>query len=231
ETCDTGIARPMTGFCPTLADCNDSDACTIDSLTGSGCTVRCAHMAITMPSSTPDGCCPPGGNANNDADCRPVCGNGIVEPGEQCDDNNTVNGDGCSSTCQFEPRAFRVTELNVRDPHIFVSVPIFGCQDITDNVPLLGRGSSVNGRLNSSITSDTTPMDGFFDLSILALFNPLDQTGAATSPVNLYSQADCSTQGTMACIPHLGVAPSTGTITNHSSGQCLPILPGTTCAG
>ena len=43
--------------------------------------------------------------------CRPlptgckqqsVCGNGIIEPGEQCDDGNTVSGDGCSSTCQIE---------------------------------------------------------------------------------------------------------------------------------
>ncbi len=31
-----------------------------------------------------------------------VCGNGIVELGEQCDDNNSINGDGCSSTCQIE---------------------------------------------------------------------------------------------------------------------------------
>ncbi len=31
-----------------------------------------------------------------------VCGNGITESGEQCDDGNTVSGDGCSSTCQTE---------------------------------------------------------------------------------------------------------------------------------
>ena len=31
-----------------------------------------------------------------------VCGNGVVEEGEQCDDGNTVDGDGCSSTCQIE---------------------------------------------------------------------------------------------------------------------------------
>ena len=30
------------------------------------------------------------------------CGNGIVEPGEQCDDGNTLNFDGCSSTCRLE---------------------------------------------------------------------------------------------------------------------------------
>jgi len=32
----------------------------------------------------------------------PSCGNGTVETGEQCDDGNTVDGDGCSSTCQNE---------------------------------------------------------------------------------------------------------------------------------
>jgi len=33
-----------------------------------------------------------------------VCGNGIKETGEQCDDGNTRNGDGCSSTCIIEPQ-------------------------------------------------------------------------------------------------------------------------------
>jgi len=31
-----------------------------------------------------------------------VCGNGIVEPGEQCDDGNTTPCDGCSATCKTE---------------------------------------------------------------------------------------------------------------------------------
>lgn len=39
-----------------------------------------------------------------------VCGNGIREAGEQCDDGNTTNLDGCSSTCQFE-QDLRVTSL------------------------------------------------------------------------------------------------------------------------
>jgi cysteine-rich repeat protein len=31
-----------------------------------------------------------------------VCGNGIVESGESCDDGNTTAGDGCSATCVME---------------------------------------------------------------------------------------------------------------------------------
>jgi cysteine-rich repeat protein len=35
---------------------------------------------------------------------EPGCGNGVTEPGlgEQCDDGNIANGDGCSATCQTE---------------------------------------------------------------------------------------------------------------------------------
>jgi cysteine-rich repeat protein len=34
-----------------------------------------------------------------------VCSNGVLEPGEQCDDGNATGGDGCSATCQLEPMA------------------------------------------------------------------------------------------------------------------------------
>ncbi|MEO6775929.1 MAG: DUF4215 domain-containing protein [Kofleriaceae bacterium] len=37
------------------------------------------------------------------ADANPaLCGNGMVDPGETCDDGNTTAGDGCSATCQTE---------------------------------------------------------------------------------------------------------------------------------
>lgn len=48
---------------------------------------------------------------NGDASCSvsctltsitAVCGNSLVETGEACEDGNAVDGDGCSSTCQFE---------------------------------------------------------------------------------------------------------------------------------
>ncbi|MFO0725585.1 MAG: NBR1-Ig-like domain-containing protein [Myxococcota bacterium] len=33
------------------------------------------------------------------------CGNGQIDTGEQCDDGNATSNDGCSSTCQIEPRS------------------------------------------------------------------------------------------------------------------------------
>ena len=38
----------------------------------------------------------------NVSDAAVGCGNGVLEAGEQCDDSNNTNGDGCSSTCQIE---------------------------------------------------------------------------------------------------------------------------------
>lgn len=32
----------------------------------------------------------------------PVCGNGILEEGEECDDGNNIDGDGCSADCRLE---------------------------------------------------------------------------------------------------------------------------------
>ena len=33
------------------------------------------------------------------------CGDGVIDPDEQCDDGNMVSGDGCSALCQVEVRA------------------------------------------------------------------------------------------------------------------------------
>lgn len=33
---------------------------------------------------------------------EPVCGDGNLDSGEECDDNNTMGGDGCSASCTIE---------------------------------------------------------------------------------------------------------------------------------
>jgi len=60
----------------------------------------------------------------------PVCGNGVVEGDEQCDDGNTVSRDGCSATCTIEA----VSAL-CEDGEVQVSVP---CNDDDDQDDVFG---------------------------------------------------------------------------------------------
>ncbi|MEM9862678.1 MAG: DUF4215 domain-containing protein [Myxococcota bacterium] len=49
--------------------------------------------------------CDDGNQASGDgcsATCRLRCGNGVLEGGEQCDDGNAESGDGCDGSCQLE---------------------------------------------------------------------------------------------------------------------------------
>lgn len=57
------------------------------SVTGSGATASSAKTSSVSPLATP----PPGPAA---------CGNGVAEAGEECDDGNTVQNDGCSTACK-----------------------------------------------------------------------------------------------------------------------------------
>jgi len=45
-----------------------------------------------------------------DPDCA-VCGDRVVDPGEECDDGNVVAGDGCGPTCQVERPTVTTTTL------------------------------------------------------------------------------------------------------------------------
>jgi cysteine-rich repeat protein len=45
--------------------------------------------------------CPNGFGSNGTNICDEICGDGKVYE-KECDDGNTENGDGCSSTCQVE---------------------------------------------------------------------------------------------------------------------------------
>lgn len=119
ETCDgAGACRPGAPV-----DCSDGIACTTDA---------CDEVNHTCVSTPNDNRCPDdgqfctgqetcdtaqgcvssgdpcwGGGVCNDAtstcDPIPVCGNGVVEPGEQCDDGNPLDGDCCAANCTFEP--------------------------------------------------------------------------------------------------------------------------------
>ncbi len=218
ETCDTAIAMGP-GACPTV--CDDGVACTTNTLGNPGtCQAVCVFPPITLPANN-DTCCPSGANANNDNDCAPACGNGVPEPGEQCDDGNTDNADACSNTCttNIVPTAFRFSDLDLRDPHAFVNF-IF-CNDVTDNVL---AGFSVNSELQTAIQTDED-MDGLLDLSPTLVFRPFSQT-ATTMPVEVHFAECTAPAGTTTCSPGTGPVPM-ATATNMSTGTCLTPVPGT----
>jgi cysteine-rich repeat protein len=48
---------------------------------------------------------------DDEGETTPVCGNGIVETGEQCDDGNTVQADGCHNDCLLPRCGDGVTDL------------------------------------------------------------------------------------------------------------------------
>ncbi|HVS13753.1 MAG TPA: hypothetical protein VMV46_07505 [Thermoanaerobaculia bacterium] len=64
DTCD-GTGTCVSGM---QKDCNDADACTIDSC--NPIDGVCAHEPITICQGG-DGCCPAGCSEGNDSDCSP----------------------------------------------------------------------------------------------------------------------------------------------------------------
>ncbi len=95
EKCDPGIATGP-GRCKTLADCDDKDACTVDTLVGSQCEVECNNTAVKAQLRNKDGCCPPGLTSQQDADCLPPCG---PDKTKNC---ISVNTDGGAVTAQVD---------------------------------------------------------------------------------------------------------------------------------
>jgi hypothetical protein len=214
ETCDTAIPAGEPGACPTSCE-PDGVACTAETLANPGtCLAECLHLPIVTPIDG-DGCCPPGANANNDSDCEPACGNGVVEEGEECDEA----GPGCVDCRRVTvPTAFRFTALTLKDPHTYVRF-VF-CIDVTNpNI----SGFSVNGELATALTSDGDG-DGLLDLSPVDLFRPLAQ-GQPTSPLEVHF-ADCAVGPPVTCSPG-AEPPIESTARNQAAGTCLGILPGT----
>jgi hypothetical protein len=97
EDCETG--QCCTGMCtfdvgtvcrPSSGPCDPAESC-------DGTNAACPANVVITTCIHSDGCCPTGCNAVNDNDCPSICGNGIVEPGEDCE-----TGQCCTGTCTFD---------------------------------------------------------------------------------------------------------------------------------
>jgi cysteine-rich repeat protein len=105
ETCDDGNTVPDDGCetdcsysCTTDTECDDLESCN----GGETCDTTAHACEDGTPPAEGTPCTLPTGGAGN---CRgevcasPLCGNGTVDSGEECDDGNTENTDACLSTC------------------------------------------------------------------------------------------------------------------------------------
>ncbi len=226
SSCGNGTVEPgetCDGDCPT--SCNDRDPCTNDTLSGSAdrCDARCTNSPITSCGDG-DRCCPSGCSAATDDDCSARCGNGILEPGEDCDDGNTDPDDGCDRCMEVtEPTAFRITDLDLRDPHAFAD--IIRCSDITETV--LGT-PGLNPQIQTAMETDGDD-DGLLDLSFVMRFDPLDQGVPGGATFDLVA-ADCTApMSSTRCSMMAGAAATTFAYTNQSGASpCLAAVPGTT---
>jgi cysteine-rich repeat protein len=123
--------------CVDTNTCNGSETCgavTVGGQMGKNCSAGTNSMdcsacmgglcmaGVCTASTCGDGCidttageqCEPPSSMNCGATCKTVmCGNGVREAGEHCDDGNTTNMDGCNAGCQFE-QVHRVTWLAIQ---------------------------------------------------------------------------------------------------------------------
>jgi len=115
--------------CPDAEACDGVEVCTTVMVSGkigqkcapgiqlldcSACAGGVCGSGVCKASTCGDGCvdpvkgeqCEPPGTVMCDAMCKTVianpCGNGVRDMGEQCDDGNGVNLDGCDATCKLE---------------------------------------------------------------------------------------------------------------------------------
>ena len=84
----TSTPVPAT-FTPTSASATDTPSGGTPTNTVAGETPTNTPAAIETPTNTPGG-------------TGAICGNNIIEDGEQCDDGNNYGGDGCAANCTNE---------------------------------------------------------------------------------------------------------------------------------
>jgi cysteine-rich repeat protein len=96
--CEYGYIYPFQGSrCPTgtiepIEQCDDGN-----DADGDGCSGHCRVERCWTCTGEPSSCAPVA------EPCNPICPNGVLDPGEECDDGDETGGDGCDASCALEP--------------------------------------------------------------------------------------------------------------------------------
>ena len=86
-----GVAVSSTGAWAAFGACCKPDGTCWDAVSDSRCSLWEGEFFDTQVC------------ANVDCGADPYCGDGNLDPGEECDDGNNIDGDGCSAVCTIEP--------------------------------------------------------------------------------------------------------------------------------
>lgn len=123
------------------------------------------------------------------------------------------------------PQVFRLGQLQLRDPHVFVPIdvgPISFCGDATDTASV-----GLNAQIAASLAADADS-NGRYDTSPLLAFSPLRTDGKRARMTT--REGDCSVATPLQCTP---AAPTTPpryyqTFTLGSGNYCVEPIAGTT---
>jgi len=132
-----------------------------------------------------------------------------------------------SAVASEAPVVYRITDLDLRDPHLFapITVPIPLCLDFTDD-PLPIVNLAFNASLQDQITTDGD-QDGFLDLSSLLLLNPFT-TQAVSEGIEIDSGLCTAPIESTVCAVDPMTVPLGTTYTGQAVGTCLAGIAGTT---
>jgi cysteine-rich repeat protein len=127
-------------------------------------TLASAHADLKPPAGQmcPAGAVVIGFDSAGNIVCSGICGNGVVDPGEACDDGNTVGQDGCSAGCIREtqaaappdqPRAEQAAAIAATGSSDMLRPEI---TDVDPSSVLYGKRETALTITGSGFTADTT---------------------------------------------------------------------------
>jgi cysteine-rich repeat protein len=108
------------------------------------------------------------------------CGNGFLDPGEQCDDGNRRDGDGCSSICILVKEPIRHAAMRIEQRELLSTGYASGVQDVT-----LLAFDAIAGRQDAWLTGVilVRGSGSFTAATNFRLFADLDGNGTAERAV------------------------------------------------
>jgi len=223
-TAGDGCENDCTFTCTADSDCDDGDLC-------NGAETCNGSNVCVAGSDATDGTTCDRGMSTVDVcimgSCAlSTCGDGYMDtmtmPPEDCDDGNLTAGDGCEPDCTITgvigPTAFRVETLVLMHPHIYADLPIFGCRDVTNSIPL-GLADPVNDILQDSVDCRVLNYITVHDpLDLAMMTNPVDLVDGECAPLppdpSMCPGSSSPPPGTPTCQVGAGTAfPFTGTNT------------------